>query len=608
MKRFLAIVAALAALSGCATFQHAKQSANLYQAAQEITSSTGVAVLRAAPKSLRYGASFGASGGSEVGSFPNAAPLNGSERILADQNATTVNLTPAQIGQYLGIPNGLVFPLSVANGGNGTATPALTAGTNVTLSGTWPDYTINATGGASFPSCTADQLYYAATTGTTASCLTLGTNLSITSGTLNATGGGSMTWPAAAGIPCYSGSSTWCTSYSASNLIPYTYLPATMPQLTSANGSAVPASAGTLLGTGSSAASFPTLNQSTTGNAATATDLSTTGANGTFWGVSGGVQGYYTPTAAASSITPGTTTVSGATAPCLIDNSTGTTMGCLPSPTSGAGYYSLRSDPTSATAVAPTYDQVGASTVSISGATSTYTVPYSVVNGMIVHDKAGSAAVTVTLPTPTTLNNAHFSTNYCNNSAQTDTITPTTWTIALNNGTAGASISVASGECVSIVTDPFNSTQWDAFTYGAGSSGMVYPGAGIPQSTGTAWGTSITPGTGVVTALGNNVSSAGGLTETIASGTATLGTTAIASGACATVVTVAATGVATTDVVKAGFNSDPTGVTGYGVSATGAVLTIYPYPTAGNVNFKVCNSYSASITPGAMTLNWSVTR
>lgn len=35
-----------------------------------------------------------------------------------------------------------------------------------------------------------------------------------------------------------------------------------------------------------------------------------------------------TPTAAASSITPGTTTVSGATAPCLIDNSTGTTMGC----------------------------------------------------------------------------------------------------------------------------------------------------------------------------------------------------------------------------------------------------------------------------------------
>jgi hypothetical protein len=102
--------------------------------------------------------------------------------------------------------------------------------------------------------------------------------------------------------------------------------------------------------------------------------------------------------------------------------------------------------------------------------------------------------------------------------------------------------------------------------------------------------------------------SAGTGTETIASGTATLGTAAIASGACASVVTVAATGVLTTDVVSTGFNSDPTDVTGYGVSATGAVLTIYPYPTAGDVNFKVCNSTSASITPGAMTLNWRVTR
>ncbi len=53
------------------------------------------------------------SGGSEVGSFPNAAPLNGSERILADQSATTVNLTPAQIASFLGIPNGL--PAFVAN-------------------------------------------------------------------------------------------------------------------------------------------------------------------------------------------------------------------------------------------------------------------------------------------------------------------------------------------------------------------------------------------------------------------------------------------------------------------------------------------------------------
>jgi hypothetical protein len=97
-------------------------------------------------------------------------------------------------------------------------------------------------------------------------------------------------------------------------------------------------------------------------------------------------------------------------------------------------------------------------------------------------------------------------------------------------------------------------------------------------------------------------------TQNIANGTAAMGTSAIASGACATVVTVSATGVATTDVIDTSFNGDPTAVTGYGVSATGAVLTIYPYPTTNNVNFKVCNSTPSSITPAALTLNWSVRR
>lgn len=37
--------------------------------------------------------------------------------------------------------------LPVANGGTGTSTPSLVAGTNVTISGTWPNQTINSTGG-----------------------------------------------------------------------------------------------------------------------------------------------------------------------------------------------------------------------------------------------------------------------------------------------------------------------------------------------------------------------------------------------------------------------------------------------------------------------------
>lgn len=98
------------------------------------------------------------------------------------------------------------------------------------------------------------------------------------------------------------------------------------------------------------------------------------------------------------------------------------------------------------------------------------------------------------------------------------------------------------------------------------------------------------------------------VSQTLATGTAVMNTGAVASGACETVVTVAASGIATTDTITAGFNGDPTAVTGYGASSTGAVLTIYPYPTSGNVNFKVCNSTSASITPGALTLNWRVIR
>lgn len=97
------------------------------------------------------------------------------------------------------------------------------------------------------------------------------------------------------------------------------------------------------------------------------------------------------------------------------------------------------------------------------------------------------------------------------------------------------------------------------------------------------------------------------ITQTIASGTSALGTGAITSGACATVVTTTATGTATTDNIQADFNADPTATTGYAASANG-MLTIIKYPTANNVNFKVCNNTSASVTPGAVTLNWRVVR
>ena len=97
------------------------------------------------------------------------------------------------------------------------------------------------------------------------------------------------------------------------------------------------------------------------------------------------------------------------------------------------------------------------------------------------------------------------------------------------------------------------------------------------------------------------------ITQTISSGTATLGTSAIASAACASVVTVTATGVATTDTISFTPNGSIKAVTGYVPLTTGG-LTVNAYPTSGNVNFDVCNWSTLSITPGAVTLNWRVTR
>jgi hypothetical protein len=155
----------------------------------------------------------------------------------------------------------------------------------------------------------------------------------------------------------------------------------------------------------------------------------------------------------------------------------------------------------------------------------------------------------------------------CNIGAGTQTITPTTSTIGGGANYVLPAGSAAAPKCVGVNSD---GTNYRLDLTGVSSGG-------------------------------------GGGVSLIASGTAAMGTGAIASGFCATAVTVAATGVATTDVISASFNGDPTAVTGY-VPLTTGMLAIIPYPSANNVNFKVCNNTSASITPGAITLNWRVAR
>lgn len=94
---------------------------------------------------------------------------------------------------------------------------------------------------------------------------------------------------------------------------------------------------------------------------------------------------------------------------------------------------------------------------------------------------------------------------------------------------------------------------------------------------------------------------------TIASGTKALATSAISSATCTSAQTATATGTLSTDIITASFNGDPTAVTGF-VPLTAGMLTLIVYPTTDTFNVKECNNTGSSITPGAITLNWRVTR
>ncbi len=98
----------------------------------------------------------------------------------------------------------------------------------------------------------------------------------------------------------------------------------------------------------------------------------------------------------------------------------------------------------------------------------------------------------------------------------------------------------------------------------------------------------------------------------VASGSLALATNAIASGGCQAVTagsvnSAAATGVLTTDNIVFTPAGSIKAATGYTPSTNGG-LTITAYPTAGYVNFDVCNWSGAAITPGPVTMNWTVVR
>lgn len=97
------------------------------------------------------------------------------------------------------------------------------------------------------------------------------------------------------------------------------------------------------------------------------------------------------------------------------------------------------------------------------------------------------------------------------------------------------------------------------------------------------------------------------ITQTIQSGTVALGTSLITSGSCATLVTASATGTLSTDIIIVTPNASIKAVTGFTASTNGG-LSISWYPTADTINVDVCNWANASVTPGAVSLNYRVVR
>jgi len=102
--------------TGVATFLATPSSANLLSALTDETG-TGVVVFSTSPTLV--------------------TPILGTPTSATLTNATGLPLTTGVTGQ-----------LPVANGGTGTATPSIVAGTNVTVTGTWPNQTIASSGGS----------------------------------------------------------------------------------------------------------------------------------------------------------------------------------------------------------------------------------------------------------------------------------------------------------------------------------------------------------------------------------------------------------------------------------------------------------------------------
>jgi hypothetical protein len=220
-----------------------------------------VSALNAADFRTAIGAGTSSTTGT-VTSVGGTGTVNGI--TLTGTVTSTGNLTLGGTLSGVSLTTQVSGTLPVLNGGTGTTTPALVAGSNVTISGTWPNQTINATasGGSVTTVSIVSANGFAGTvaTATTTPAITLTTSIS-----------GMLKGSASALVAATSG-----TDYSAG---------------TSALGTGILKSTTTTGAlTIAVAADFPTLNQNTTGTSANVTGIVAVanGGTGNANGINGG--------------------------------------------------------------------------------------------------------------------------------------------------------------------------------------------------------------------------------------------------------------------------------------------------------------------------------
>ena len=408
----------------------------------------------------------------KISELPAAStPLAGTEQIPLVQSSTTKKITVSNLltSANLGTPtavnlaNATNVPMAqasgvlpVVNGGSGTATPSIVAGSNVTVSGSWPNQTIAATAGGSGTVTSASVVSANGLAGTVATATTTPAITLSTTVTGVVKGNGTALSAATAGTDYVApgGALGTPSSGTATNLTGLPLTTGVTGQLPVANGGTGTASPSLVQGT----------NVTITGTWPNQT-INATGGGG-----SGDVSGPASSTDNAVARFDSTTGKIIQNSGVVINDSGEVTVGVW-----------------KGTEIGLPYGGTGASTAS--QARSNILPSYTGNAGKVLAVNTGATDV-----------------EYIS-AGGTGTVTSVGTGTGLTGGpvTASGTISLANTAVTAGTYSSANITvdaQGRITAAANGSSGITYPGAGIANSTGSAWGTSYTTsGTGTVVAL-----------------------------------------------------------------------------------------------------------